>query len=192
MPGGRTASLPVSNARHNVPLMLQRVSMDTPGVDDRYLGCRSTRSMREGRIYGRCTQDSEERRTPSHGRGTEPDCDVRGGLERVRLLVTAVPDEDHASAGAEALVAAHTANAPIVTEPTDQRPATVARGIRLGRERVTRGRVIVLQPSGGGESRHPAHGPRSWRAWSAPVDSAFEAGPVHPRLGRGVARIRRR
>jgi acetylornithine deacetylase len=42
----------------------------------------------------------------------------KGGLERGRLLVAGVADEEHASLGAEALVRRHRADVAIVTEPT--------------------------------------------------------------------------
>jgi acetylornithine deacetylase len=42
-----------------------------------------------------------------------------GGLAGGRLIVAAVMDEEYESAGAEALVRSHTADAAVVTEPTD-------------------------------------------------------------------------
>src|SRR5207253_1381921 len=42
-----------------------------------------------------------------------------GGLRAGRLIIAAVVDEEHSSIGAEALVTAWTADAAVITEPTD-------------------------------------------------------------------------
>jgi acetylornithine deacetylase len=72
---------------------------------------------RDGLLYGRGSQDMkggvaamiDAARTIVAG----------GGLAKGRLVVAAVVDEEHSSIGAEALVARWTADAAVVTEPTD-------------------------------------------------------------------------
>ena len=64
----------------------------------------------------------------------------RGGLAAGRLIAAAVVDEEHASAGAEALVKVHTADGAVVTEPTDLRMATAHKGFEWV-EVETRGRA---------------------------------------------------
>lgn len=88
---------------------------DTVGV----AGMREPFSPREenGRLHGRGSQDMKG--------GLAAIVDAArhiadgGGLAKGRLVVAAVVDEEHSSIGAEALVASFTADAAIVTEPTD-------------------------------------------------------------------------
>ena len=135
--------------------------------------------VRGGRLHGRGSQDMKSGVAAMVAAATE--IAVRGGLERGRLVVAAVADEEHASAGAEALVAAHTADGAVVTEPTDLRMATIHKGFEWV-EVTTRGRAAHgSRPADGRDAI--LHMGRVLARLEA-ADTAFAAGPTHPRLGR--------
>jgi acetylornithine deacetylase len=94
--------------------------------------------IRGGRLYGRGAQDMKggvAAMANAARRVVES-----GGLARGRLVVAAVADEEHASLGAEALVAGWRADAAVVTEPTGLDLAVAHKGFEwVGVE--TRGRA---------------------------------------------------
>ena len=72
---------------------------------------------REGRLYGRGAQDMKGGVAAMMSAAAH--VAQNGGLASGRLIVAAVVDEEHSSIGADALVKKWTADAAIVTEPTD-------------------------------------------------------------------------
>jgi acetylornithine deacetylase len=149
---------------------------DTVGVS----GMRQpfTPEIRDGRLYGRGAQDMKGGVAAMIGA-------VRrvvdsGGLAQGRVIVAAVADEEHASIGAEALVAKWRADGAVVTEPTGLDVAVAHKGFQW----------IALETRG-----RAAHGSRPLDGRDAilrmgrvlarleSLDRRLQQGPAHPLLG---------
>ena len=135
--------------------------------------------VRDGRVHGRGSQDMKG------GVAAMVDAAVEvaraGGLPRGRLVVAAVADEEHASAGAEALVAAHAADGAVVTEPTDLRIATAHKGFEWI-EVETRGRAAHGSRPADGRDAILRMGRVLGRL--EVVEAGLRARPSLPRFGR--------
>lgn len=133
-----------------------------------------------GRLYGRGAQDMKGGLAAMIGAARQ--IAESGGLEKGRLIIAAVVDEEHSSIGAEALVSAWTADAAVVTEPTDM---TIA----IGHKGFAWVEVEVLGRAAHGS--RPAEGQdailRLGRVLARleALDRELQARDPHPRLGTG-------
>ena len=93
---------------------------------------------RDGRLYGRGSQDMKGGVAAMIGAART--IAESGGLANGRLILASVVDEEHASIGAEALVASWRADGAVVTEPTDLDVAVAHKGFQWV-EVETRGRA---------------------------------------------------
>jgi acetylornithine deacetylase len=134
---------------------------------------------RDGRIYGRGTQDMKA------GLAAMIDAAralARAGFQHGRLVIAAVVDEEHASLGAEAIVKHWHADAAVVTEPTDLTIAIGHKGFAW----------IEVEVAG-----RAAHGSRPQEGQDAilrlgrvlarleALDRTLQARPPHPMIGTG-------
>ncbi len=134
LPGRRNVVGVLDGAEPGRSLMLCG-HLDTVGVDG--MPAAFDPVERDGRVYGRGSQDMKS--------GLAAMIDAarvakERGFRRGRLIVAAVVDEEYASAGADALVSAWTADAAIVTEPTDLQIGVAHKGFAWA-EIHTRGRA---------------------------------------------------
>jgi acetylornithine deacetylase len=133
---------------------------------------------RDGRLYGRGSQDMKGGVAAMIGATRQ--LAESGGLASGRVIVAAVVDEEHASLGAEALVASWRADAAVVTEPTDLNVAVAHKGFQWvevetrGRaahgSRPREGRDAILRM---GRVLHRLEG----------LDRTLQKRPAHPLLG---------
>ena len=134
--------------------------------------------LEAGRLYGRGAQDMKGSLAACMLASAEA---ARRGL-RGDVILTAVADEEFASIGTEAVAASLTADAAIVTEPTDLQLAVAHRGF------------VHLEVEVQGRA---AHGSRPDLGIDAiakmgrvlvgieELDRSLRASPTHPRLGSG-------
>jgi acetylornithine deacetylase len=134
---------------------------------------------KDGRLFGRGAQDMKGGVAAMIAAARKI---ADSGLPTGRLVVAAVVDEEHSSFGAEALVRKWTAEAAVVTEPTDLAIAVAHKGFAwveiavLGRaahgSRPTEGEDAIL---------------RLGRVMSRleTLDRALQARPPHPLVGTG-------
>lgn len=150
--------------------------VDTVGVAG--MAAPFTPIERDGRLHGRGAQDMKS------GVAAMVDA-VRvvaesGGLDAGRIVVACVVDEEHSSIGADALVTRWTADAGVVTEPTDLDVAVAHKGFEWS-EIETSGRAA--------HGSRPADGidaiTRMGRVLVAldALDRRLQAGARHARLG---------
>ena len=135
--------------------------------------------VRGGRVHGRGSQDMKGGVAAMVAAAVE--VARAGGLPRGRLVVAAVADEEHASAGAEALVATHAADGAVVTEPTDLRIATAHKGFEWI-EVETRGRAAHGSRPADGRDAILRMGRVLGRLEA--VEAGLRARPSLPRFGR--------
>src|SRR5471030_2044368 len=113
--GGRPNVVGVLEGRAKGRTLMFCGHTDTVGVT----GMRDpfTPVERDGRLYGRGAQDMKGGVAAMMSAAAT--IAANGGLASGRLIVACVVDEEHSSIGADALVKSWTADAAIVTEPTD-------------------------------------------------------------------------
>ena len=113
---GRVNVVGILKGTGNGRSLLLNAHMDTVGVEGMMIDPFGAES-REGRLYGRGAQDMKGSLAATLG-ATKALVDGNAALAG-DLLVTAVADEEYASIGTEDLVKRVTADAAIVTEPTN-------------------------------------------------------------------------
>ena len=120
---GRPNVVGILDGRQQGPSLMFCGHVDTVGVEG--MSAPFDPVERDGRIYGRGSQDMKG--------GVAAMIDaarvaLARGFHRGRLVVAAVVDEEYASLGADALVSRWTADAAVVTEPTDLQIAVGHKG----------------------------------------------------------------
>ncbi len=148
---GRPNVIGVLEGREAGPAVMLCGHLDTVGVEG--MTNPFTPRVADGRLYGRGAQDMKGGVAAMIAAAVELARDWRRG----RLIVACVADEEYESAGADALVKEWTADAAIVTEPTDLAMAVGHKGFAW-LEVVTTGRA--------------AHGSRPLEGRDAIVDMA--------------------
>ena len=149
--------------------------LDTVGVDG--MKAPFDPELREGRLYGRGSQDMKG--------GVAAMIDAarvasERGFDNGRLIVAAVVDEEYASIGADALVASWSADAAVVTEPTDLQVAVGHKGFAwLGVETI--GRAAHGSRPRDGRDAILRMGRVLQRLES--LDRELQARPPHPLMG---------
>ena len=134
--------------------------------------------VRDGRLYGRGAQDMKGGLAAAIGAARR--IVETGGLPAGRLVVAAVVDEEHASLGAEALVAEWRADGAVVAEPTGLDIAVAHKGFQWVSIE-TRGRAAHGSRPREGRDAILRMG-RVLAALEA-LDARLQRGRAHPALG---------
>lgn len=119
---GRPNVVGVLEGREPGPSVMLCGHLDTVGVEG--MAAPFTPEIRDGRLYGRGSQDMKSGIAAMIGAAAT----LAPTWTRGRLIVAGVIDEEYESAGAEALVKRWTADAAIVTEPTELQMAVAHKG----------------------------------------------------------------
>ncbi|HKB13190.1 MAG TPA: ArgE/DapE family deacylase [Vicinamibacterales bacterium] len=134
---------------------------------------------RDGRLYGRGAQDMKAGVAAMMSAAERI---AERGLDAGRLIVAAVVDEEHSSIGADALVKTWTADAAVVTEPTDLEIAVGHKGFAW---------VEVIVEGRAAHGSRPSEGRdailRLGRVLARleALDRDLQARPPHPLMGTG-------
>src|SRR5688572_24184979 len=173
---GRPNVVGILEGRTPGPALMLCGHVDTVGVAGMEAPFRP--AHRDGRLYGRGAQDMKGGLAAMLGAARV--IAEGGGLSRGALIVAAVVDEEHASLGAEALVARWRADAAVVTEPTDLDVAIAHKGFQWV-EIETRGRAAHGSRPADGRDAILRMG-RVLNRLEA-IDRQLQAQPAHPLLG---------
>ena len=173
---GRPNVVGVLRGRASGPTLMFCGHTDTVGVTG--MATPFTAEVRDGRLYGRGSQDMKG------GLAAMVDAcrliATTGGLDRGALVVAAVADEEHASLGADALVARCRTDAAVVTEPTGLDVAVAHKGFQWVSIE-TRGRAAHGSRPQDGRDAILRMG-RVLAALEA-LDRELQQRPAHPVLG---------
>ncbi len=151
--------------------------IDTVGVEG--MSAPFVPDIRSGRLYGRGSQDMKGGVAAMLDAARQV---AERGLARGRLIVAAVVDEEYASIGADALVSQWTADAAIVTEPTDLQIGVGHKGFAWI-EVETRGRAAHGSRPKDGRDAIMRMGRVLQRLES--LDGHLQSRPAHPIMGTG-------
>jgi len=174
---GRPNVVGVLEGRTKGPALMFCGHTDTVGVSG--MSEPFTPVERDGRLYGRGAQDMKGGVAAMIAAAGEL---ARRGLPSGRVIVAAVVDEEHSSIGADALVRTWTADAAVVTEPTDLAIAVGHKGFAW----------IDIEVAG-----KAAHGSRPSEGQDAilrlgrvltrleALDGRLQSRPPHPLVGTG-------
>jgi acetylornithine deacetylase len=175
---GRPNVVGIADGRAPGPTLMFCGHLDTVGVEG--MDAPFDPVEGDGRLYGRGAQDMKGG-IAAMIHAAESVLHANG-LPRGRLIVAAVADEEYASAGAEALVARLTADAAVITEPTDLAVGVAHKGFSAA-EIVMHGRAAHGSRPAEGEDAILRMG-RVLAKLEA-EDRALQGQPAHPLLGTG-------
>ena len=173
---GRPSVVALARGRGGGASLMLNAHMDTVGVDGMERPFEPV--MRDGRLYGRGAYDMK---------GSLAACMLaarRLATEELAgdVIVTAVADEEYASIGVQAVLAAHSADAAIVTEPTGLRVCVAHKGF-VWAEIETEGRAAHGSRPAEGIDAITRMAPVLGRL--AELQEALDAAPGHERVGPG-------